>query len=269
MEKYSVEGEIGKGSFGKVYKVMNLNGNHLALKVIQIRNKYHAQEAQKEIELLKLISQPCAPSLACYYNSFMKDETLYIEMEYIKGPNLHVFANAKRQSPAFDKFLLSIIGDLVPGLKYMQSKGIIHRDIKPENIVIDQVNKQPKLIDFGLGCLPKIHDECPGKRCCLGKNGSAYFMSPETLLEGKSYFESDIWALGASIYNASTSFNVYEPLEPKLEELIFEMRTYDVGLVSTKNPDLDNILKLMIVKDYTKRITLDQILQLVLSALKK
>lgn len=269
MEKYDVEKKIGEGGFGEVYKVMNLNGDTLALKVIPIRNTYHLQEAQKEVNLLKRI-EPCVPSLICYKNSFAKDNKLYIEMEYIEGISLHVFAKQNRGSSNFSKNLIAIIGDLVPGLKYLNSKDMIHRDIKPDNIMIEKNKQQPKLIDIGLGCIIGYHLQCkeigPGKtnkNCCIGKTGTPFFMAPETLLDGFAIPESDIWSLGASIYEAATTNRIFDPLTPTIEELIREVREYPVNLAKTKNEKLDKLLSIMIVKDYNKRASLDEILRVV------
>lgn len=270
MEKYSVEKKIGKGSFGSVYKVLNLNGDHLALKVVKIRSIRHAQEAEKEVEVLKLISKPCMPSLACYYGSFIKEGSLYIEMEFIEGINLKVFAEKNIGSKKFSSFLLAIIADLVPGIKYLHSKGIIHRDIKPENIMIDKKKSQPKLIDVGLACFPKSYLECDGNRiCCLGKGGSPSFMAPETLLDGIAYPESDIWSLGVSIYDAATREPLFPlpknvPAKELIAYLMKEVQYSPVTLLPTGNTKLDELLTLILQKDFTKRISADEILNIIM-----
>ncbi|GAG58788.1 unnamed protein product, partial [marine sediment metagenome] len=72
-------------------------------------------------------------------------------MEYIDGITLTKFSK-QHQPPILYKHLLSLLEDILPGLKYLHSNHIIHRDIKPDNIMIDHKNN-PKLIDLGLACL--------------------------------------------------------------------------------------------------------------------
>ena len=266
MERYSVEKEIGKGSFGTVYKVMNLNGDTLAVKEIKILSARQAEAAQSEIDILRMISKPCIPSLVCYYTSFIRNNSLYIEMEYIDGMNLYEFAQKSGNNKKFPSFLVSIMADLIPGLKYLHSKNVLHRDIKPENIMIDRKKVQPKLIDVGLACLPKPYLECDGnKSCCLGKVGTAFFMAPETLLDGVAYVESDIWGLGASIYYAATNHYVFEPKVKNITNLMKAMQDNPVELLSTNDPKLDSLLSLILQKDFNLRISADEILNIIMA----
>ena len=266
MERYSVEKQIGKGNFGKVYKVMNLNGDTLAVKEVKLGSARQAEAAQNEIDVLRMISKPCIPSLVCYYTSFVRNNNLYIEMEYIDGINLYTMAQRSGNNKKFPSFLLAIMGDLTPGLKYLHSKNILHRDIKPENIMIDKKKIQPKLIDVGLACFPNQYLECDGnKSCCLGRTGSPNFMSPETLLDGIAYVESDIWSLGASIYNAATNHYVFEAKIGDIANLMKAMQDNPVELLPTNDSKLDSLLSSILQKDFNLRISADEILNIIMA----
>ena len=258
MDRYLLDRMLGKGNFGSVYKVIDAEGKDIALKVIDIKSDRHLQEAKKEIDFLTML-KPCQPSLICYYKSFVKDEQLFIETEYIDGPTLHEFAKKNRLNANFLNNLLAIIGDLIPGIKYLHSKNIIHRDIKPENIVIEKTKTQPKLIDVGLACLSVLRCNLDTEFCCLGTQGTGFFMSPESL-KGTNYPESDVWSLGATIYNAATGkYLVDEKKVKNYEELQYVMRTKPIMLEKTGNKILDNLIQRMLKTNHKERITLDEI----------
>ena len=150
--------------------------------------------------------------------------------------------------------MIAVIKDLIPGLVYLHSKGIIHRDIKPDNIIIETGTMQPKLVDFGLACFTKRNLKCENRsnECCPGTAGTPYFMAPETLLKGIAYPESDTWSLGASVYSSITGKMVYDA--KKLKELKRKVMT-ETPIIETGDTILDNILSMMLEKDVRRRIS--------------
>lgn len=81
--------------------------------------------------------------------------------------------------------------EILKGLDYINSKGIMHRDIKPHNIVIDHERKRLKLIDFGLAEFYVPQQEYNVRVA------SRYFKAPELLLEHPYYdYSVDMWSMG-------------------------------------------------------------------------
>jgi len=84
------------------------------------------------------------------------------------------------------------IAEVVLGLEYLMSIGVLHRDIKPENLLLTK-EFHVKLADFGTVC--KI-DSAENNKF----TGTSWYVSPEMLKEGKASKTSDIWALGCTLF---------------------------------------------------------------------
>ncbi len=263
LDKYKLILKIGQGSYGTIWKTINTEKNKtVALKSIKIPNETVKKLMDKEVEFLITLSKPnCNNFLTCYYDSFYVDNVLYIEMEYIDGKTLKEFAKYYRDSEdltSLYKYLAALSEDILKGLDYLHKKGIIHRDIKPENIMIDK-NNVPKIIDIGLGCyaneLCKFRNNgmLNEKQCCVGTAGSPYFMSPEVLLQNKSYYVSDIWSLGASLYKEAK--NGYPFDARNLRSLKNNIKNNSSPKLQTSNVQLNTIVNSMLNKSFILRPT--------------
>ena len=268
---YNLIERVGKGNYGEVWKA-ELEGRVIALKTVEVGDEKIKDIALREVRLLKQLSEPsCHPSLACMYDYKVEGNKLYIEMEFIEGQTLTIFAKTYRlqNNLKLYKLLIAVIYDICKGLEYMHGKGIIHRDIKPDNIMID-VNNNPKLIDIGLSCT--TFDE-KGKQetcrveytskekvpCCLGYAGTPRFQAPENLLDNLSYFSSDIFALGASIYVSATGKELF-PRVNNMQQLLKATEFDPYPILSSPNLVLNSLVNNMIVKDPLNRMTAQQII---------
>ena len=133
---------LGKGSFGKVVNARNIyDDKNYAIKIIDknfIERKKKVEEVHIERQLL---SQFDHPNIIKLYSTFQNKNKLYFVLELAEKGDLKEFMNTQ------SKYLLSIdiipynlakffISEIVNGLEYIHSKGIVHRDIKPENIIL-------------------------------------------------------------------------------------------------------------------------------------
>ncbi|PYD07317.1 hypothetical protein DND47_31080, partial [Pseudomonas syringae pv. syringae] len=106
----------------------------------------YQHDAIREVQILVALGGH--PNITQYFNSWLENETIYIQLEYCSGGSLSSFM--KGTIPSIDE-LFRIMGSITKALYFIHSKGIVHMDVKPENILISR--NIYKLGDFGLACL--------------------------------------------------------------------------------------------------------------------
>ncbi len=260
---------IGRGSQGEVWKV--IKNRQIALKSIRATHgsaKY--ENAKSEIDKLELVTKDgCHPNIVCYYDHYYDNlnDYILIEMELIEGETLEKYSKRYRKEGDMDKLyrkILLVLKDLIKGIKHIHSKGIIHNDIKTDNIMIDK-SLTPKLIDFGLAC--RADRKCKlGKHkntmCCGGFDGTFTFASPEMFKEPyMRYPQSDVWSLGVTLYRAATGKYPFKfnEVTPSLRDVTQKIQEREPAKLNTTNKFLNKMVNSMLVKDPTKRITVDEI----------
>jgi eukaryotic-like serine/threonine-protein kinase len=136
-------------------------------------------------------------------------ETSYIVMEYVPGGDLKGFIDWKGRLPGAE--LARLGGEICAGLAHAHERGVIHRDIKPHNILLDE-NGHAKVTDFGIA---RALDATQATRTGAYL-GTALYSSPEQLRGQKATPKSDVYSLGATLYQAATGeppFSGGTPLE--------------------------------------------------------
>ncbi len=151
--KFTVERLLNnKGRFSLIYLAKDRNNHQYVIKIpknnLDIRR---INQLKKEAEILAGISHP---NIVKVYHSFLEKQRvkLWIKkilfclpMKYIEGKNL-----AEILVPIEEKKALEYIEKIGEAVIFIHKEKIVHRDIKPENIVIQEIDEEPILIDFGL-----------------------------------------------------------------------------------------------------------------------
>ncbi len=257
-DTYELIKEIGSGAFGKVWiAVRHRDGKKIALKVVSV--PWHDTKIRTLIDneiqtLIDLTKPECInPFVVCYYNSFYDEitEEYKIEMEYIDGKDMFDFV-LDESVPATQmyRYLVLIAKDIAEGLRYVHSKGIVHNDIKLENVMIQKDTNIPKIIDFGLSCMSP----------CNMDSGTKEYIAPEST-SGYKTTASDMWALGISLYAGATK---KFPFAGKDTNMVFkQIINKPVPQLITSNTLLNDIVNSLLVKDPNKRLSSDQIIEMV------
>lgn len=188
---FKIHYAIGKGGFGKVWKVEHKKSKEFfALKEmekIRIINKRSVQSVMNERRLLALLHHPFIVNM---HYAYQDREKLYLTMDYLPGGDLRYhIGKQKRFSESQTKFFISCI---ICSLEYIHENAIIHRDIKPENLVLDSKGFA-HLTDFGIARIwqPENKHET---------SGTPGYMAPEVICRLNHTATADYFALGVIAY---------------------------------------------------------------------
>ncbi|XP_067152930.1 serine/threonine-protein kinase Nek9 isoform X3 [Apteryx mantelli] len=163
------------------------------------------RDALNEIVILALLQHE---NIIAYYNHFMDNTTLLIELEYCNGGNLYDKILRQKDKLFEEEVVIWYLFQIVSAVSCIHRAGILHRDIKTLNIFLTKANLI-KLGDYGLA--KKLNSEYSMAETLVG---TPYYMSPE-LCQGVKYnFKSDIWAVGCVIFELLTLKRTFDATNP-------------------------------------------------------
>ncbi len=205
--KYTIHGEIGKGGMGIVYRGSDpYIGRTVAIKTVRL--DLLSQGSGREEALKRFLREAQAagnlshPNIVTIYDVGEHEGLIYIAMEYIDGCSLESLLRQGRE------FTLEEIGRLfsqiASALDYAHGRGIIHRDIKPANILVGR-DLKVAIVDFGIARTSASTMTQTGMLM-----GTPRYMSPEQIAGKKVDSRSDIFSLGAILYELLTRHNPFE-----------------------------------------------------------
>ncbi len=212
---YRIEGVIGRGGMGVVYKANQLSlGRPVAIKLLpedfadrpQFLERFH-----REVDVLSKLSHP---NIVTVFERGEIDERPYLVMEYVEGTSLR---DVIKEGPLPAAEALNVVRGVLAALEHAHDKGIIHRDIKPENVLVAP-GGIVKVADFGLGRLlgEDINTRLTHTHLMLG---TFEYMAPEQREKAKEADErADIYATGVVLYEliaGELPIGAFEPLSAK------------------------------------------------------
>lgn len=229
-DRYHVQGRIGSGSFGTVYKVVDLESSNLvdgyvcrAMKVIDVADpnlpripppgyvNYRLHHATREIYYHQLVSSH--PNIVTLHEYFLiaSREEMFLIMDYCAGGDLGTYIDERRNPFAGDdRRMREIILQICGAVDFIHSKGVFHKDLKPQNVLISRDGRKVFLCDFGLSADIQTSTCAGGTKPYMspGKGPPhvwrVFIDSGSELLDRQGFYcprRADAWTLGIIISN--------------------------------------------------------------------
>ncbi len=203
---YKIIGPLDKGGMGEVYLATDTRtGREVALKLLpalSVGDEQRVRRFQQEARSILALNHP---NIVTIYEIGQTDSAHYIVTERITGETLRRrLARAPLEIPE----ALAIAIEVAKALEATHAAGIVHRDIKPENIML-RPDGYVKVLDFGIAKLteqaaPKVSTEAATMmkvRTAPGVvMGTVHYMSPEQARGQQVDARTDIWSVGAVLY---------------------------------------------------------------------
>lgn len=196
---------LGSGAFGNVFLGMGIEGQMVAIKAIKISEK-SKDECRSVVKEIRLLGRLRSDQIVQYISSAVVDSFLMIVMEAVGGGSL---LGVIQQYPTLPKKLvLSYIRDVLLGLRFLHSNGVVHRDIKPHNVLMNERGRC-KLADFGTAC----HVAYASANEKAGDiTGTILYMAPEAC-DAVLHVRSDVWSAGIMCFQMATKTLPYHPAD--------------------------------------------------------
>lgn len=203
MNRYEVIGVIGKGGMSTVYQARDLKNHQLlAIKDVKRAGKENNQVVEQSLaaegRMLMQLSNPHLPKI---HDIIEENERIMLVMDFIHGESMDKML--ARNGAQNVELVLNWGMQICEVFHYLhnQPTPIIYRDMKPANIMI-QPDGRLMLIDFGTARTQKIGVSMQADTICIGTEG---FAAPEQFGGlGQSTAQTDIFCLGATLYNMVT-----------------------------------------------------------------
>ncbi|MGB7294029.1 MAG: protein kinase [Candidatus Aminicenantales bacterium] len=207
-QKYRIIEELGRGGMGKVYRVFDREvEEYVALKLIKpeiAADKNTIRRFRNELKVARKISHK---NVCRMFDLNREGETCFITMEYVSGEDLK--SSLRRMGLLSVEKAVFIAKQVCEGLAEAHRLGVVHRDLKPQNIMIDKQGNA-RIMDFGIA----RSIETKGMTDSGSLIGTPEYMSPEQV-EGKEVdSRSDIYSLGAILYEMVTGRVPFEGNTP-------------------------------------------------------
>uniref|UniRef100_A0A8C1VT89 Serine/threonine-protein kinase PLK4 n=1 Tax=Cyprinus carpio TaxID=7962 RepID=A0A8C1VT89_CYPCA len=199
IEDFKVLTLLGKGSFACVYRAKSVNtGLEVAIKMIDKKAMHKAGMVQRVINEVEIQCRLKHPSVLELYNYFEDSNYVYLVLEMCHNGEMSRYLK-ERKKPFTEEDARHFMHQIVKGMLYLHTHGIMHRDLTLSNLLLT-TSMNIKIADFGLATQLKLPSEKHFTMC-----GTPNYISPEVATRSAHGLESDVWSLGCMFYAFLTS----------------------------------------------------------------
>lgn len=248
-DRYRIEGKIGSGGFGTVYKAWdNYTDCFKALKVIH-KQFYGDKEVIADLKReTKILMSMRSEHVVRIWDIHLKGEIKFIDMEYIDNGDLVDLKLSYTDKKVPEQVVMDLAKQIAQGMMYIHEKKVIHKDLKPQNIMLTK-DGIVKIMDFGIAetfrsSMSRIKE--------TSRSGTPAYMSPEQLLGKDVGRESDIWSFGVMLYELLSGKQIYSGQSYK--DVLFQIKERDYYPINGVSKEMNGVLEQCLKYDYNERI---------------
>ena len=262
---YEIVAPLGAGGMGEVYRARDTRLDRtVAIKILPTHLSDNPEAKDRFDREARAISSLSHPNICHLYDVGAQDGTNYLVMEYLEGETL---ADRLRKGPLPLEQFLKVGIEICEGLEKAHRSGVIHRDLKPGNIMLTKNGS--KLMDFGLAkAIPKAATPASGLTASFNTPaasqpltaqgtvvGTFQYMAPEQLGGQAAEARSDLFSLGAVLYEMITGRRAFEGKSPlSVASAILEKEPAPISTIKPMTPPaLDHAIRCCLAKDPEER----------------
>lgn len=257
---YEIEAPLGAGGMGEVYRARDTRLERtVAIKVLPDHLSCNANSRQRFEREARAISSLNHPHICALYDVGSQDGIDFLVMEYLEGQTL---ADRLQKGALPIEQLLKIGTEIADALDMAHRQGIVHRDLKPGNIIL--TTSGPKLMDFGLAKPAQaelVSNASAGPT--LSKSltvegtivGTFQYMAPEQLEGRDADARSDLFSLGAVLYEMVTGKPAFngKTAASMVAAILASEPTPITTLKPASPPELDRLIRSALAKNPDER----------------
>jgi serine/threonine protein kinase len=250
--KYDIINEVGQGSTGRVFLSHDpYYGRDVAIKLylIEQEDENKARVTRKmffnEAQMMGRLQHP---NILPIYDAGEENGSYYVVTEHVHGART-LAAYCKPDNLLRIDDVVEIVFKCSKALNYAHTRGVIHRDIKPSNIMLT-LDNDVRIIDFGIAL---VTDSAVSR--IEGIAGSPSYMSPEQVQSAEITPRSDIYSLGAVMYELLTGFRPFRAnnLSKLLHQIIYATPPPIHTLRADISEEIEAIVTRSLLKDPSQR----------------
>jgi serine/threonine protein phosphatase PrpC len=211
-DRYRIDTKVSRSGMATIYKAWDVKEDHsVALKIPHMQ--YESDVAffsrfEREAQIGRILNHP---NILKFYDADPSQSRPYIVMEFLEGRTLAQLMNDVKPFPIDDS--LQVAAKVAGALSHMHEKGVVHRDLKPQNIMICK-DGTLRIMDFGIARASDMR-----RLTFVGFSpamGTPDYMAPEQVKGKRGDNRTDIYSLGAMLYEMVTGKLPFEADNPFL-----------------------------------------------------
>ena len=252
--RYELRELIGEGAMAEVWRAHDPSIDRvLAIKLLKPEYRRNPEYVTRFLREAKAAGALAHPSIVTIYDVGEADGYPYIAMELLEGEPLDTIQSKAGKLPV--ETVLAIGQQLASALSYAHLSGVVHRDIKPSNIMIGRDGRSVKILDFGIARVADadatviIGDQLKTQ---IGQVlGTPRYMSPEQALGQAIDGRSDLFSVGAVLYEAVTGEQAFSGTNAAA--LALQITQANPPPIASVEPNCPGGLRFIIEKLLSKR----------------